>query len=93
MNKTYQETFENANEYRQMLVKAIHSCAVKFPDVAHDVVHVLLDFIGDDDAESASEVVDFVREVTQTYPDLRQPIVTKVTLPPPNHSRQYLPFV
>jgi len=78
MNKTHSETFENATEYRQMLVKAIHSCAVKFPDVAHDVVHVLMDFIGDD-ADSASEVVDFVREVTQTYPDLRQPIITKLT--------------
>ena len=34
-------------EYRQMLVAAIHSCAVKFPEVASSVVHLLMDFLGD----------------------------------------------
>ncbi len=27
--------------------QAIHSCAVKFPEVAGSVVHVLMDFLGD----------------------------------------------
>jgi len=31
----------------QMLVAAIHSCAVKFPEVASSVVHLLMDFLGD----------------------------------------------
>jgi coatomer subunit beta len=30
-----------------MLVAAIHSCAVKFPEVASSVVHLLMDFLGD----------------------------------------------
>lgn len=80
MNRTQNDGFEDANEYRRMLVKAIHSCAVKFPDVAHDVVHVLLDFIGDDDIESAYDIIDFVREVVQTYPQMRDSILGKVEI-------------
>lgn len=34
-----------AAEYREMLVKAIHKCAVKFPQVADSVVHLLMDFL------------------------------------------------
>lgn len=32
---------------RQTAPQAIHSCAVKFPEVAGSVVHVLMDFLGD----------------------------------------------
>ena len=32
--KTQNKDLEKAAEYRQLLVQAIHSCAVKFPDVA-----------------------------------------------------------
>lgn len=32
--KTQSKDLEKAAEYRQLLVQAIHSCAVKFPDVA-----------------------------------------------------------
>eukprot|EP01126_Amoeba_proteus_P017780 TRINITY_DN1871_c0_g3_i6.p1 TRINITY_DN1871_c0_g3~~TRINITY_DN1871_c0_g3_i6.p1 ORF type:complete len:768 (+),score=153.05 TRINITY_DN1871_c0_g3_i6:680-2983(+) len=78
MNRTQVEGFENASEYRRILVRAIHNCAVRFPDVAHDVVHVLMDFIGDDDGESTSEIVDFVREVTQTYPSTRLHLLGKL---------------
>ena len=38
---------ERGAEYRQLLVQAIHACAVKFPDVAASVVHLLMDFLGD----------------------------------------------
>ena len=45
--KTQSKDFEKAGEYRQLLVQAIHNCAVKFPDVAGNVVHLLMDFLGD----------------------------------------------
>lgn len=45
--KTQNRELEKGGEYRQMLVQAIHSCAVKFPDVAGSVVHLLMDFLGD----------------------------------------------
>lgn len=45
--KTQNKELEKNGEYRQLLVQAIHSCAVKFPDVAGTVVHLLMDFLGD----------------------------------------------
>lgn len=30
MNRTQVEGFEDANEYRRLLVKAIHGCAVRY---------------------------------------------------------------
>ncbi len=40
--KTQSKELEKAAEYRQLLVQAIHSCAVKFPDVAGNVIHLLM---------------------------------------------------
>lgn len=45
--RTQSADSERGPEYRQMLVAAIHSCAVKFPEVAASVVHLLMDFLGD----------------------------------------------
>lgn len=45
--KTQGKEMEKGGEYRQMLVRGIHHCAVKFPDVANNVVHLLMDFLGD----------------------------------------------
>ena len=36
-------------EYRNLLVETIHSMAVKFPKVASNVVHLLMNYLGDDD--------------------------------------------
>eukprot|EP00210_Caulerpa_lentillifera_P003069 g2931.t1 len=61
-------------EYRQLLVKAIHSCAIRFPIVAESVVHVLMDYLGDSNATSALDVAFFVREILETNPRLRESI-------------------
>lgn len=66
---------DKSGEYRQLLVQAIHSCAVKFPDVAGSVVYMLMDFMGDANTASALDVVFFVREITETNPKLRQEIL------------------
>ncbi|KAD7478488.1 hypothetical protein E3N88_01624 [Mikania micrantha] len=47
---------EKDGEYRQMLIQAIHSCAVKFPEVAGTVVHMLVDFLGDSNVASAMDI-------------------------------------
>ena len=49
---------DKAAVYRAMLIQAIHQCAVKFPDVADSVVHVLMDFLSGD---GAIDVIIFVR--------------------------------
>eukprot|EP01094_Clydonella_sp_ATCC50884_P010917 TRINITY_DN20734_c0_g1_i1.p1 TRINITY_DN20734_c0_g1~~TRINITY_DN20734_c0_g1_i1.p1 ORF type:complete len:932 (-),score=412.79 TRINITY_DN20734_c0_g1_i1:126-2921(-) len=78
INRTQSAEMDKAAEYRQVLIHAIHSCAVKFPDVASNVVHVLLDFVGDSSVASAVDVVVFVREVMETYPQLRDTILEKL---------------
>lgn len=48
-------------EYRQLLIQSIHSCAIKFSEVAANVVYVLMDFLGDSNNPSAVDVISFVR--------------------------------
>ncbi|CAL5361034.1 unnamed protein product [Camellia sinensis] len=76
--KTQSADQEKNGEYRQMLVQAIHSCAIKFPEVASTVVHLLMDFLGDSNVASAIDVVVFVREIIETNPKLRMSIVTRL---------------
>lgn len=76
--KTQSGELEKNGEYRQMLIQAIHSCAVKFPEVASTVVHMLMDFLGDSNVASAIDVAVFVREIIETNPKLRVSIITRL---------------
>jgi len=76
--KTQSGEHEKNGEYRQMLVQAIHTCAIKFPEVASTVVHLLMDFLGDTNVASAMDVVVFVREIIETNPKLRISIITRL---------------
>lgn len=78
VQKTQGEEGEKNFEYRAMLINAIHSAAIKFPDSASMVVPVLMDFLGDANQSSAVEVVLFVREILETYPQLRESILKKL---------------
>ena len=55
-------------------MQAIHSCAIKFPDVAASVVQILMDFLGDANVASALDVIFFVREIMETNPKLRSQV-------------------
>jgi coatomer subunit beta len=61
--------------YRGMLIRAIHTCAVRFPQVAESVVHVLMDFLSSD---SGMQVIIFVRSIIEQYEQLRASILTKL---------------
>ncbi|KAG9130180.1 hypothetical protein Leryth_018767 [Lithospermum erythrorhizon] len=76
--KTQGSGLEKNAEYRQMLIQAIHTCAIKFPEIASTVVHLLMDFLGDSNVASAMDVVVFVREIIETNPKLRVSIVTRL---------------
>lgn len=67
------ERFEEGGAYRTALVRALHTCAMRFSDVAGDVVVALLDFVGDDEdgSNTALEVLACVREVLANAPALR----------------------
>ncbi|RYY32296.1 hypothetical protein EON62_05515 [archaeon] len=51
-----------AIEYRGLLISAIHGCAVRFPDVASNVIHLLMDFLN---GEGAVTVIELVREIVE----------------------------
>eukprot|EP00567_Pseudictyota_dubia_P013172 CAMPEP_0197436814 /NCGR_PEP_ID=MMETSP1175-20131217/4197_1 /TAXON_ID=1003142 /ORGANISM="Triceratium dubium, Strain CCMP147" /LENGTH=976 /DNA_ID=CAMNT_0042966195 /DNA_START=31 /DNA_END=2961 /DNA_ORIENTATION=+ len=61
--------------YRNMLIRAIHGCAVRFPDVAESVVHTLMDFLSTD---GGMQVIIFVRAIVEQYPALRGALITKL---------------
>ncbi|KAK4685797.1 coatomer subunit beta, partial [Tremellales sp. Uapishka_1] len=79
LKKQLQNTLEgDFDKYRQLLIQSIHSCAIKFSEVAANVVYVLMDFLGDSNNPSAVDVISFVREVVEKFPDLRQAITEKL---------------
>jgi vesicle coat complex subunit len=63
--KTQSRELEKGAEYRQLLVQAIHACAVRFPDVAASVLHLLCDFLSDTNTASALDVIFFIREIIE----------------------------
>ncbi|GAA6008702.1 hypothetical protein JCM10207_001691 [Rhodosporidiobolus poonsookiae] len=78
LTRTLDPAFEKAAEYRQLLIQTIHTCAIRHSEVASSVVHVLMDFLGDASNASAVDVIAFVREVVEKFPDLRPGIVGKL---------------
>ncbi|KAL0477447.1 COPI beta [Acrasis kona] len=73
-SETVEYDKQNETEYRRILVKTFHECAIKFPEVAHHVLSVM-DYLSD---TSGPDVVLFVREVVDTFPKLRQQILDKL---------------
>ena len=78
--KTVDQDYEKNNEYRQLLIHAIHSCAIKFSEVAASVVGLLMDFISEFNSASAVDVITFVKEVVEKFPNLRAPIIERLML-------------
>ncbi|CAO3622895.1 unnamed protein product [Cunninghamella blakesleeana] len=76
--KTHDQEYEKNTEYRQLLIQSIHACAIQFSEVAANVVHVLMEFLGDVNNPSAVDVVSFVRQVVEKFPDLRSSILEKL---------------
>ncbi|KAL9984992.1 hypothetical protein ACROYT_G007343 [Oculina patagonica] len=67
---------EEIGGYRQMLVRTLHTCSVKFPDVAVSIVPLLMEFLGDSNEQAAFDVLVFVREAVQRFEQLSRFTVT-----------------
>jgi coatomer subunit beta len=67
-----------ATAYRHLLVDTLHKCAVQFPAVVPSVVGVLINYIGDDNANSALDVAYFVREIVEENPAMRQSLLKQL---------------
>lgn len=69
---------EDTGKYRQLLVRTLHSCCIKFPDVAATVIPVLMEFLSDTNEIAASDVLVFVREAVQKFDILRSLIIERL---------------
>ncbi|KAJ1959850.1 coatomer subunit beta, partial [Dispira parvispora] len=78
LTKSQEQGYEQTNEYRHLLIRTIHSCAVRFSEAALDVVHALLDSVDDFNTSSAVDVINFVREVVEKFPALREDILQRL---------------
>ena len=78
------ENEQGGSDYRALLVKAMHQCATKFPEVAGSVVMLLMEFLTGS-GDGAVSVVQFVREIVQAYPNLRPEVLEKLI--------ELLPFI
>lgn len=76
--KTNNVEYEDTGKYRQLLVRTLHQCSVKFPDVAGTIIPVLMEFLGDQNELAAADVLVFVREAVQRFKQLRSVVITKL---------------
>lgn len=78
VSKTHNVEHEDTGKYRQLLVRTLHTCCIKFPDVASTVIPVLIEFLSDTNELAATDVLIFVREAIQRFPMLRVLIIEKL---------------
>uniref|UniRef100_A0A1E1X3D3 Coatomer subunit beta n=1 Tax=Amblyomma aureolatum TaxID=187763 RepID=A0A1E1X3D3_9ACAR len=69
---------EDTGRYRQLLVRTLHSCCVRFPDAAPAVIPVLMEFLSDNNEQAAADVLAFVREAVQRFEQLRPLVVARL---------------
>ncbi|CAH0629153.1 unnamed protein product [Chrysodeixis includens] len=69
---------DDAAKYRQLLVRALHRAALKFPEVAGSVAPALLELLGDGSEPAAQDVMLFLRSALHTFVDLRDHIYQKL---------------
>lgn len=78
VSKTHNIEHEDTGKYRQLLVRTLHSCCIKFPDVAATVIPVLVEFLSDSNELAAADVLIFVREAIQKFPHLQPLVIEKL---------------
>ncbi|XP_045459801.1 coatomer subunit beta [Melitaea cinxia] len=62
---------DDADKYRQLLVRALHRAALKFPDAAPAVAPALLELLADGAEPAALDVLLFLRHALLAFPALR----------------------
>ncbi|CAH2091603.1 unnamed protein product [Euphydryas editha] len=69
---------DDADKYRQLLVRALHRAALKFPEVAPTVAPALLELLGDGAEPAALDVLLFLRHALHAFPELRPAVYGKL---------------
>lgn len=69
---------DDSGNYRQILVRTLHTCCVKYPDVAPTVVPMLTEFLGDSNEQAGLDVLLFIREAVLKFTSLKGVILEKL---------------
>ncbi|CAF5105346.1 unnamed protein product, partial [Rotaria sp. Silwood1] len=79
VSKTHNEQdSEDVDKYKQLLVRTLHQCTMKFPDVANTIIPVLIEFLADKNELAALDVLVFIRDVMQKLSNLKDLIVQRL---------------
>ena len=73
--RAQESDLEHGDEYKTLLIQAIHRCATRFAEVADSVVLVLLDFLS---GEGGYDVLQCVKSIVEQYPNFRPTIIRKI---------------
>ena len=69
---------EDTGKYRQLLVRTLHNCCIKFPDVSPTVIPLLMEFLSDTNEVAAQDVLIFIREAMSKFDSLRTVIIERL---------------
>jgi len=69
---------EDTAKYRQLLVRTLHSCCIKFPEISASVIPALTEFLSDTNELAAADVLIFIREAIHKFEALRPLIIEKL---------------
>jgi coatomer subunit beta len=73
--RAQESDLEHGDEYKSLLIQAIHRCATRYSEVADSVVLILLDFLSGD---GGYDVMQCVKSIVEQYPNFRYSIVRKI---------------
>jgi coatomer subunit beta len=73
--RAQESDLEHGDEYKTLLIQAIHRCATKYAEVADSIVVVLLDFLAGD---GGYDVLQCVKSIVEQYPNFRPTIIRKI---------------
>lgn len=76
--KTHNIEHEDTGKYRQLLVRTLHTCSIKFPDVAQAIIPALVEFLSDSNELASADVLIFIREAIEKFPNLRPLVIEKL---------------
>jgi coatomer subunit beta len=73
--RAQESDLEHGEEYKTLLIQAIHRCATRYAEVADSVVLALLDFLGGD---GGYDVLQCAKSIVEQYPNFRPSIIRKI---------------
>lgn len=80
LQKTVNSDADKSAEYRQLLISAIHTIALRFASVAAtEVVDLLLEFLPELSTVAATDILSFIKEVIEKYPTLKSSVISRLT--------------